>query len=128
MIAPCGMNCEICLGHQRDKNKCDGCLITAGYKSKSCVNCSIRNCEFLEKTDSKFCYKCIKFPCARLKQLDKRYRLKYKMSMIENLHTIEKSGLELFVQSETERWKCPVCGKSICVHTGYCLQCKVPEN
>jgi len=128
MIAPCGMNCAICSGHQRDKNKCHGCLIKTGYKSKSCANCIIRNCEFLKTTESKFCYECIKFPCPRLKQLDKRYRTRYKMSMIENLHNIEKSGLETFVQTETERWKCPACGQSICVHTGYCLRCKDSDN
>jgi len=123
MIAPCGMNCGICLAHLRDKNVCNGCWSNNGHKSKSRSNCNIKNCTFLEKTDSKFCYECMKFPCTRLKQLDKRYRLKYSMSMLENLHYIKEIGLEKFEQKEAIRWKCNTCGGTICVHRGYCLKC-----
>lgn len=34
---------------------------------------------------------------ARLKQLDKRYRTNYNMSMIENLNNIQKLGLKGFL-------------------------------
>jgi hypothetical protein len=124
LIAPCGMNCGICLAYLRDKNICCGCWSTKGHKSKSCANCIIKNCELLEKTDSNFCYECTKFPCARLKQLDKRYRLKYHMSMIENLHFIKENGLKNFEQKELIRWKCNTCGGMICVHRGICLICR----
>jgi hypothetical protein len=124
LIAPCGMNCGICLAYLRDKNICPGCWSNDRYKSKSCVNCVIKNCELLAKTDSKFCYECSKFPCARLKQLDKRYRLKYKMSMIENLLYIKEFGLKKFEQKEAIRWKCDTCGGMICVHRGICLKCR----
>jgi len=128
LIAPCGMNCGICLAYLRDKNVCSSCWSNTGYKSSSCKNCSIKNCELLNKTDSKFCYECLKFPCAHLKQLDKRYRLKYKMSMIENLLYIKESGLESFVQKESARWKCGTCGGTICVHRGFCLKCNDPKK
>jgi len=124
MIAPCGMNCGICLANLRDKNICPGCWSNDRYKSKSCANCSIKNCELVEKTGSEFCYDCSNFPCARLKQLDKRYRLKYKMSMIENLLYIKEFGLEKFEQKEAIRWKCDTCGGMICVHRGICLKCR----
>ena len=124
LIAPCGMNCGICLAYLRDKNICYGCWSTLGQKSKSRANCIIKNCEILEKTDSKFCYECAKFPCARLKQLDKRYRLKYHMSMIESLNYIKEFGLENFEQKESARWKCNTCGGMICVHRGICLICR----
>lgn len=26
LIAPCGMNCQLCYAFQREKNKCPGCL------------------------------------------------------------------------------------------------------
>lgn len=128
MIAPCGMNCETCLAHLREKNICAGCWGTNGYKSNSCINCSIRNCDFLDKTASKFCYECTKFPCARLKQLDKRYRAKYAVSLIENLQIISKQGLERFEKMAYETWKCNTCGGTICVHTGYCLKCRENSN
>jgi hypothetical protein len=123
MIAPCGMNCGICLAHMRDRNRCMGCWSENESKPYHCSICSIRLCENLLKTDSKFCYDCTKFPCTRLKQLDKRYRLKYNMSMIENLASIAKIGLENFIQTEHDRWKCNSCGSMICVHTGNCLKC-----
>ncbi len=123
LIAPCGMNCGICMAYLRDKNVCKGCWSDNGDKSKSCINCSIKNCNLLSKTDPTFCYGCTKFPCSRIKQLDKRYRLKYNMSMIENLHYIQDFGLENFEKKESIRWKCETCGGTICVHRGYCLKC-----
>jgi hypothetical protein len=123
LIAPCGMNCGLCMAYLRNKNRCNGCLNTDDNKPRSCVMCVIKNCELLKNTQSKFCYECIKFPCARLKQLDKRYRTNYHMSMIENLESIKTGGLEWFVQSERERWKCTTCGGTLCVHRGFCMKC-----
>src|SRR3989339_2116371 len=113
MVAPCGMNCLICLGHLREKNVCHGCWGDSDNKPYHCVLCSIKNCEYLEKTESKFCYDCEKYPCKRLKQLDKRYRTKYNMSMIENLENIKKLGLVQFEKNEHERWLCKNCGGAI---------------
>ncbi len=124
LIAPCGMNCGICMAYQRTKNVCPGCWEDSKTKSKSCISCIIKNCEYLAETESKFCYECGKYPCTRLKQLDKRYRTKYRMSMIENLENIKNFGLDAFVVAEIERWKCETCGGLICVHKGYCLECK----
>jgi hypothetical protein len=123
LIAPCGMNCGICLAFLRDKNSCSGCRGDEASKRLSCAKCSISNCEFLKTTPSNFCYDCEKFPCARLKHLDKRYRTKYNMSMIENLNNIKKSGLDNFVQNEQKKWTCNTCGGTICVHRGFCLKC-----
>lgn len=124
LIAPCGMNCGICLAYLRDKNICKGCWGDNKYKSKSCVQCIIKNCELLSGTKSKFCYDCEKYPCRRLKQLDKRYRTKYDMSMIENLENIKSKGLDTFIKKEKVRWACAKCGGTICVHRKCCLSCK----
>lgn len=124
IIAPCGMNCSICLAYLRDKNTCSGCWGNALNKPTYCIHCIIKNCALLEQTNSKFCYECEKYPCKRLKQLDKRYRLRYNMSMLENLQTIINEGLEVFMEKEKARWRCPQCGETICVHRGYCLKCK----
>ena len=125
LIAPCGMNCSICLGYLREKNKCSGCRIDSENKPRYCYTCRIKNCEFLKETKSGFCFDCKKIPCTRLKQLDKRYRTRYGMSMIENLTFIKESGIEKFVNKETIRWRCKKCGGTICVHRGYCLSCKL---
>ncbi len=103
LIAPCGMNCGICQAHLREKRKCPGCYGEDTNKSITKVNCIIRNCEMIKLSQSGFCYECIKYPCKRLQQLDKRYRTKYTMSMIENLEYIKGNGLSAFVEKENER-------------------------
>ena len=125
MIAPCGMNCGICIGHLREKSPCGGCFRKDDEnKPLNCRSCSIANCEFLARTESGFCYDCVKYPCTRLKRLDKRYRTKYGMSMIENLAFIRESGLEEFIKKEGTRWACKECGSGISVHRAHCPNCK----
>lgn len=128
LIAPCGMNCALCLGYQRDKNKCNGCRNEANikYKTKHNENCVIKNCDIIKNNNSGFCYECQKFPCKRLKDLDKRYKTKYSMSMIENLNNIKQNGVGEFVVSEDIKWKCNNCDSLICVHRNTCLNCGNP--
>lgn len=123
LMAPCGMNCGICMAYLRDKKKCPGCHGDDASKMPSCVRCIIKNCEALKACQSGFCYECPKYPCRRLKQLDKRYRTKYTMSMLENLEFIREHGLSAFVDKEHERWRCRKCGGVISCHRGYCFTC-----
>lgn len=127
LIASCGMNCGLCIGFLRKKNPCAGCFkIGDVNKPKSCRSCAIANCEKLVATDSGLCYECQIFPCARLKRLDKRYRTKYGMSMVENLNFIKKKGMEGFLKREEQRWVCKFCGEGLCVHRSFCFACKAP--
>lgn len=128
LIAPCGMNCGVCIAHLREKKACCGCWGDDKNKSKSCVGCIIKNCEYLVQTKSKFCYDCDKYPCARLKQLDKRYRTGYKTSLLGNLEIMKIEGITGFLKKEEEKWKCAVCGAVLCVHRTFCLKCKHPIN
>ena len=123
LIAPCGMNCGVCYAYLRKERKCSGCHGDNTDKSAYCINCIIRNCEMIKISQSGFCFECDKYPCKRLKQLDKRYRTKYAMSMIENLESIKGIGLSAFIDNEKERWQCVKCGGVICVHRGYCDNC-----
>jgi hypothetical protein len=123
LIAPCGMNCGICLGHLRKERRCPGCHDIDADKSTSRVKCVIRTCETIKLNQSGFCFECSKYPCRRLKQLDLRYRTKYAMSMIQNLEFIQGNGLDAFVARESQRWRCLKCGGVICVHRGYCYDC-----
>jgi hypothetical protein len=123
LIAPCGMDCGICMAYLREKNRCPGCNGSDENKSVSCLRCRIKNCVVLKRGKTKFCIDCDKFPCDRLKHLDKRYRTKYGMSMIENLENIKKWGIRKFVRNEKTRWACPECGGVICVHRWCCSKC-----
>ena len=132
LIAPCGMNCRLCWGYMREQNSCPGCLrieSQESQKSKHRTYCRIRNCEHLARSKSRYCSEnCDKFPCARLKQLDMRYRTKYGMSMINNLEVISESGIRHFIRSEKEKWSCPECGELLCVHKPTCLYCGCKKN
>jgi len=122
-IAPCGMNCRLCMAHQRKKNHCPGCRFDDRQKSKYCTECIIKNCEFFTKGKAKYCFDCIKYPCKRLKQLDKRYRGKYHMSMQDNLDMIRDKGVRAFIRNEKGKWTCPSCGSLLSVHRPKCLSC-----
>ena len=125
LIAPCGMNCGTCLAYLRVKNHCPGCRIYSEDKAVAVRRCIIINCIELEKTNSKFCYECGKFPCKRMKQLEKRYRTKYSTSFIENLLMIKEKGMAAFLDFESDRRTCPNCGSVLCVHRTFCLSCKI---
>ena len=100
LIAPCGMNCGLCLMHLRDKNKCPGC--SSGRKVNGrCIKCGIKLCK---DRKGEYCFNCDKFPCDRLKRLDARYQEKYGMSEIANLKTIKEKGIELFLLEENKKW------------------------
>jgi hypothetical protein len=100
-IAPCGMNRGICKGHLRVKNRCPGCRVVEASKPKTRQFCRILKCD---KRQGRYCFQCPIFPCARLKQLDLRYRTKYGMSEIANLEFIRAHGIRKFVKSEACRW------------------------
>jgi hypothetical protein len=123
LIAPCGMNCGICMAYLREKNKCAGCRATGTDNPITRRWCTIKTCEFLQGAKKKYCFQCKSFPCDRVKHLDKRYRTKYDMSMIENLGNIRRIGIRKFVANEKTRWACPECGDTICVHKQYCYSC-----
>lgn len=128
LIAPCGMNCGVCISYlamKADLNK-------KGFARRYCIGCRPRgkNCTFLAghcarigKGLVQFCYDCHDFACRRLETLDKRYRASYRMSMIANLEVIREYGIKPFLQAEAVKWRCPECGGVICCHNGLCLDC-----
>ncbi|MFA5067857.1 MAG: DUF3795 domain-containing protein [Candidatus Izemoplasmatales bacterium] len=128
LIAPCGMNCGLCVWYQfgkYDLNKrgihkeyCPGCI----PRGENCTHMGDK-CELLAEGKVRFCFECVDFPCKRLKSLDKRYRTKYHLSMIENLRFIQTEGIESFLAKERNKWRCEKCGRAICCHNGLCLTC-----
>jgi hypothetical protein len=127
LIAPCGMNCGICknyLAYSRGipekKGKvshCPGCL----PRNKNCY--VKRGCRKLRRNEIKFCYECDDMPCENLDRLDRRYRSRYGMSMVENLREIREKGMEKFLKNQEEKYACPECGDVISVHDGKCYTC-----
>ena len=112
LIAYCGMNCGLCvsyLGMKTDLNK-------QGFNRKYCPGCIPRgkNCLFMKNQCNllgeglvRFCFECKDYPFKRLKALDKRYRTKYNMSMLENLQFIKEHGMEKFLANEEAKMALP---------------------
>ncbi len=121
-IAPCGLNCALCWGFQRSKKTCSGCNIS-GAKTHYCTVCRIKTWPEKNGKDRLSCRECPRYPCKRLKDLDKRYRFKYGESAIENFRSIAEIGLSAFVAAEEIKWRCPQCGNLVCVHREKCLTC-----
>jgi hypothetical protein len=126
LIAPCGMNCRLCIAYTREKNACPGCRGDDSVKTKTRVTCRIKNCEKIRQGKIRYGFKCDRFPCDRLDHLDERYRTKYGMSMIDNLGQIKNFGIRHFTKNEEVRWHCPKCGQLLCVHKPQCLVCGHP--
>jgi len=125
LIAPCGMNCGICVAFfgytlkgEKRKHRCNTCR----SRESQCAFIK-EECGKLATKQIEYCFECTDFQCENLRTLDRRYRNKYGMSMIENLSYIQVNGIEQFLKKEQERWKCPNCGGIICVHNKTCYSC-----
>jgi hypothetical protein len=127
LIAPCGMNCGICRAYnayihdvptKRGKvTHCKGCLPRA-------KNCYIkRGCPKLRRHEIESCSQCTTIPCPKLAHLDKRYRERYDMSMVENLKELKDRGMDEFLKSQAAKYLCPSCGGVVCVHDKKCYTC-----
>ncbi len=127
LVALCGMNCAICKaylaythGIPRVRGKvtyCAGCL----PRAKNCY--VIRGCKKLSKHQIQSCQQCEEIPCKNLAHLDKRYRERYDMSMIENLKELKEKGIDEFLKNQAEKYSCPTCGDAVSVHDGKCYSC-----
>lgn len=127
IVAPCGLICDLCLGFQREKDKCSGCTVE-GSKPSYCTKCSIVNCSEKKGDSTKPCSVCSKYPCKRLIALEKRYSTNYGESLMDNFHQINVKGLDLLLIDTEKAWTCNECGNLLTVHRSNCLHCKAPNN
>ena len=121
MLAPCGLNCAACYAHLRKKKSCPGCRGQEESQPAYCRRCKIRDCALNRGID--FCSECVSFPCASIKHIDKRYRLRYQVSLIENLIRTKSVGAEQHLLKEKQKWTCTQCGGVISLHDRVCSEC-----
>jgi hypothetical protein len=124
MLAPCGMNCQVCYVHLK-KKPCPGCRGAADAKPEHCRKCQIKDCALRQGLD--FCFSCSAFPCTILKRLDKSYQKRYRVSLIGNAKRLKIVGIQQFWLEESEKWTCAVCGGVISLHDGVCSECGLPR-
>jgi len=121
MLAPCGVNCGVCYVHLRHKKPCPGCWGADGSKPGHCRQCKIKDCAAQNGVD--FCVNCSSFPCVMIKRLDKSYRQRYQVSLIDNAVRLKTAGTAQFLREEKERWTCVDCGGVISLHDRICSEC-----
>ncbi|MFC1487460.1 DUF3795 domain-containing protein [Thermoproteota archaeon] len=132
LIAPCGMNCNVCSNYLALENDTKSKGIKLPY-CKGCrprdKNCSFlkKRCELLSNNKVEFCYECNEFPCGHLKNIARRYETHYHMNVVDNLWYIKEYGLAKFLETEKKKWDCPECGEVICCHNGICYSCDLEK-
>jgi len=88
----------------------------------------MKRCRYLPKEEVESRFECEDFPCENLKKLDKRYRTRFRMNIIENLEFMKEHGMDGFLRQQAEKYRCLKCGGVICVHGGKCYKCLGSEN
>lgn len=121
MIAPCGVNCLACSAHLDSKKPCRGCRAPIEkITRKSCRNCVKKRCAF--ERGFQWCFECSRFPCARIRSLDQRYRQNYDVDLIQN-GSDARLDMDAFLQAQRERFACKFCGGVIDQHHQRCGEC-----
>ena len=121
MFAPCGMDCAVCYVRLKKKKACEGCRGADTAQPEHCRKCAIKDCAFSKGFG--FCFECTEFPCQTIKRLDKSYRERYGVSLIENGRAAADYGLGVFMEQERARWECVECGGVVSLHDGFCSEC-----
>lgn len=128
LAAPCGIYCGACPSYLKAKS-CYGCRSEAKQKRTSKYGCRIRQCCLGDKGLS-FCYECEEFPCQKLRTKlpeshpgDKRFA--YRHEVIANLLKVKDVGLEIWLEEQATKWRCPECGGHGCFYSYECCDCGV---
>ncbi len=120
MLSPCGVNCMVCSAHVKTVNQCVGCRIE-GLKPPRCLNCARKRCA--EAQQVTYCIECPKYPCQRIKPLNRRYLERYKVDLQENARIAVQHEVENLMELEQARWRCSACQGIISQHDGECSEC-----
>ena len=126
MIAPCGLDCNICKKALAEVDPCPGCNGPDINKPEYCSKvCGIMLCQKRRDNGYRYCDECPDYPCEDVMEKENRYAVKYAHteSPIANLRTIREEGMETFLKRQQERWTCPYCGNIFSVYERECPNC-----
>ena len=126
MIAPCGLDCNICSQALIADNPCPGCNGPDQNKPEFCAKyCGIILCGKRRENGYKYCDECQDYPCEDVMEKENRYTTKYphSESPLENLRIIREKGMDAFLEHERQQWTCLSCGRPFSVHDIRCPHC-----
>lgn len=120
-IAPCGIICLFCAFHLRAEKPCGGCHAPAEESIKgNGKSCAKKRCA--EERGHQWCFQCAKFPCARIKDLNKRYMRNYGMDLVRDGLAAKENALS-FMEAKRAALICPRCGGIMDCHYRKCGDC-----
>jgi hypothetical protein len=119
-FAPCGINCMLC-SRQFEKKRppCHGCLRGGSSTCTHSETCRIKLCAF--ERGLSHCFECDKFPCSRIRRLEKRYRENCGYLLLEAAETARSGGVEVLLEQQLAHYSCG-CGGLICLQSGVCSE------
>ena len=100
MVAPCGLDCNICSQALLEKDPCQGCNGPADHKPEFCaMYCGIFLCRKRRENGYKYCDECPDYPCEDVMEKENRYTSQYphRKSPLENLQMIREKGWTHFL-------------------------------
>ena len=103
MIAPCGLDCNICSQALIGNDPCQGCSGPDDHKPEFCARyCGIILCRKRKENGYRFCDECPDYPCGDVMEKENRYTSKYphRESPLENLRMIRRDGMDAFLEYE----------------------------
>ena len=105
MVAPCGLDCNICSQALIPMNPCPGCNGPDKNKPEFCAKyCGIILCRKRRENGYTYCDECPDYPCEDVMEKENRYTTKYphRESPLENLRMIREHGIEVFLEHERQ--------------------------
>lgn len=121
LFAPCGMNCMVCYKHCNHKKPCSGCLKNGEGKPEHCRTCRIKDC--VNSKGLSYCFACADYPCRYISSLEKSYRTRYGVSLMDNSAYVKAHGPEDFLERQKEQYTCSACGGVVSLHDAACSEC-----
>lgn len=74
--------------------KCHGCHFDDETLPNHCRNCKIKGCA--RNRGLCYCFQCEKYPCILIKNMDRSYRKRYHVSLIEQGEFLKQHGIAAF--------------------------------
>ena len=121
ILSTCGVNCLACSAHLSLKDPCPGCRASdEEITRKSCRDCMKKKCAFEQGYN--WCFECGRFPCSKVRSLNKRYLRNYNVDLIQN-GADAKQDMQTFLHQQKLRFTCTVCGGIVDQHRCRCSEC-----
>ena len=125
LLAPCGMNCQVCYRHLTPRRACLGCRGGASNTPPHCRDCALKACA--AERGVAFCAACSRFPCKSMAALEKTYQKRWGISLAETGRRAAAGEAEALLAGQRRRWLC-TCGGVISLHDGVCSECGRPVD